>query len=135
MKLFVRLTVALALVGSTGCTPDCQSLCEEWVEEDCCDKNDLECGDQDPEDCEFQCAQQERLAEKADCEEELDAWNECEADLDDICDSMGACSSTCDENGENCSTECEGECEDEIQDFQECTLEHCTENPDDVACY
>jgi len=136
MRHLIRFIVVLGSLGQAGCASDCQSLCKEWIEEDCCDKNELECADTEPEDCEFICAQQERLAEKAGCEEELDAYNECEASLEDICDSSSTCTGTCDELGGNCEYECSGgECDSEIEQFSECTYEHCSENTDDPACY
>jgi len=113
----LAFVVALALVGCSE-DADCVSLCEEWVEDECCDKNDLGEGCmEDASKCEETCEDTQKAAKEAGCTKELKAWDACAAELDDICDDSSVCESETESSGFTCHG---GKCDEEFETYLDC---------------
>lgn len=115
-----RVTLMIAFALAACSEPDCVSLCEDWVEQECCEKNDLGegCND-DASQCEKMCEETAEEAKNAGCKKELDAWDACAAELDDICDDTSECIQQ--DDGEfSCRS---GACDEEFEDYLNCISE------------
>ena len=76
-------TLAFALVG-TGCSQDCEGLCEDTKDCKGADKNI---------DCAAHCEKQKKLNEKAGCEDQYDKYLNCTSGAEDVCRVGDACES------------------------------------------
>ena len=137
-KTALFLAALAAAISLSGCGSDCKSLCNEWVDKGCCDAS--QCGGSSccptHSDCEDSCVQAEALADKAECGDELDAWNSCAADLSNICDDDTTC--TCaDSTSTTCGAlTCEGgKCRKEFEKYVNCTAQYCAGHPNSALCH
>lgn len=99
----VLLAAAVALFA-TGCSINCENLCEERKK---CD------GEDQALDCSEYCDDIQQLVEDADCEDQYDKLTQCTGSQDDVCrPDADACRS-------------------ESVSYTDCMTEYCKDHPDE----
>jgi hypothetical protein len=124
-----------AAVGLFGCAADCESLCKEGIEEDCCRKDCPDCDCPSVDDCEKACEQDKKMVEEGGCQGVYDAVIDCTADVENICDASYLGCSAVISNGEVTQT-CKPEkgCPSQRKQLNDCIRDYCLDHLDDPAC-
>ncbi len=107
---FVSVLIIAASAAISGCSSDCESLCEEGKS---CSGATAEVKNAD---CAKTCSDQEASATKAGCAAQLDALYSCTAGAD----------LTCGAENTACATEAFA--------YAGCQLDYCGTNPDEPEC-
>ena len=105
MRFVLVLGLLVGSLGLIGCDgDDCLSMCEEAQERDCTSIDN----------CDTFCSRTQTLAEKAGCEDERDALEDCAAD------------------GDACSVD--ARCDSQESAFASCSAPYCIANPSATEC-
>jgi hypothetical protein len=79
------LALALLLTLVVGCSDDCVSSCE--ARQACADATDVE----KKMNCDDTCEHLDDIGDPSSCDDHIDEYTSCEADLDDVCKDDSTC--------------------------------------------
>jgi len=110
------LVVPFVFAAVVGCSPKCESLCDDYQDEDC--------KDFDHDACIGQCAAAEDMKDDTDkCSNEWDDLMSCIGDQDDICKT-----NELDDDGKF------KKCNSEFNDYGECMADYCADHESRDYC-